>query len=257
MPRVIAALALLCAAGCGGNEAPASSTETNASGSRGACAAEMFEGSRFTYCAAHRDRYGIETVLTGPDGAPLRSLSRLGEQPGAETIVFATNGGMFDQNGLPIGLYVEEGEERRALNRKRGPGNFHLLPNGVFWVDAQGWHVATTDDYAAASRRPSAATQSGPMLLIDGQLHPKIAANGSSHYIRNAVGVDANGSAQFVISDDAVSFGRLARYMRDRRGCTNALYLDGSVSALWDPAGGRLDEGPRLGPLIVVRATRR
>jgi uncharacterized protein YigE (DUF2233 family) len=127
-----------------------------------------------------------------------------------------------------------------------------LLPNGVFSVEADGWHVRTSDSYAAAPRLPSMATQSGPMLVIEGQLHPKIAPDGSSLYIRNAVGIDRAGKAHFVISDRQVSFGKLARMLKDKLDCPDALFLDGAVSALWDPASGRIDNTLPLGPLLVV-----
>jgi len=86
---------------------------------------------------------------------------------------------------------------------------------------------------------------------VDGKLHPEIQDNGPSKAIRNGVGVDASGKAHFVISDDPVSFGQLARYFRDEVKVANALYLDGAVSSLWDPATGRMDKG-RVGPIIVV-----
>ncbi|MFZ1741945.1 MAG: hypothetical protein WAT93_03780, partial [Pontixanthobacter sp.] len=66
------------------------------------------------------------------------------------------------------------------------------------------------------------------------------------------VGVDAQGRAHFVISDTPISFGVLARYFRDELKTPNALFLDGNVSSLWDPAGERIDNGAPLGPLIVV-----
>jgi uncharacterized protein YigE (DUF2233 family) len=90
------------------------------------------------------------------------------------------------------------------------------------------------------------------MLVIDGKLHPKIDPDGESKKLRNGVGVDRQGRAHFVISDEPVSFGKLARYFRDALNCPNALFLDGSVSSLWDPEHGRVDGGPPLGPLIVV-----
>jgi len=99
--------------------------------------------------------------------------------------------------------------------------------------------------------RPEFGTQSGPLLLIDGKLHPEIQDNGPSRAIRNGVGVDSAGKAHFVISDAPVSFGQLARYFRDEVKVANALYLDGQVSSLWDPASGRLDKA-RVGPIIVV-----
>ena len=58
--------------------------------------------------------------------------------------------------------------------------------------------------------------------------------------------------AWFAISDEPVSFGRLARFFRDSLGCRNALYLDGGVSSLWDRPAGRRDSYSRLGPLVAV-----
>jgi uncharacterized protein YigE (DUF2233 family) len=165
---------------------------------------------------------------------------------------------MYDEEGEPIGYYVEDGERHHTLNRNAGAGNFHLLPNGVFYGTGGDWHVTTTDDFAEhVTSRPEFATQSGPMLVIDGKLHPAFDEDGQSTKLRNAVGVDAVGRAHFVISEAPLSFGKLARYFRDRLETPNALFLDGSVSALWDPARERIDETVPLGPLIVVekRAT--
>ena len=90
------------------------------------------------------------------------------------------------------------------------------------------------------------------MLVIDNRLHPSIQDNGPSLHIRNGVGVDSENTAWFVISDDAVSFGRMARFFRDALNCRNALYLDGSVSSLWDRPAGRRDTRTDLGPLFIV-----
>ena len=49
-----------------------------------------------------------------------------------------------------------------------------------------------------------------------------------------------------------VSFGRMARFFRDVLHCPNALYLDGSVSSLWDRPAGRRDTNSELGPLVAV-----
>ena len=109
-------------------------------------------------------------------------------------------------------------------------------------------HEASPETSIAAPLR----TQSGPMLVIDGKLHPAIDHDGTSKKTRNAVGVDRAGRAHFVISEAPISFGKLARYFRDRLETPNALFLDGSVSQLWDPGRERMDGGPELGPLIVV-----
>lgn len=220
------------------------------------CESTTFEGVALTHCTAVPGRHTIHMVL-GPKGSePYRSLSQLAvSRPGkSHEVAFAMNGGMFDDAGQPIGYYVEEGERRHKLNRNEGYGNFHMMPNGVFYGDDEGhWAVRASKDFAASvSKRPDFGTQSGPMLVIAGKLHPRIDKDGQSLKLRNAVGIDRQGRAHFVISDEPISFGKLARYFRDDLKCANALFLDGSVSSLWDPEHARVDGGPPLGPLIVV-----
>jgi uncharacterized protein YigE (DUF2233 family) len=187
----------------------------------------------------------------------LRSFGRLEEDLGeaSRSVRFATNAGMYDEDGAPIGLYVENGRQLKKLNLRKGPGNFHLSPNGVFAMDAeQRMSIAPSSSVTKKSGDLIWATQSGPMLVIDGKLHPKLAENGESRLVRNGVGVRGPRQAYFVISEEGVSFGRFARFFRDALGCRNALYLDGSVSSLWDPAAGRQDPYSLLGPMIVVFA---
>lgn len=222
-----------------------------------ACHTVTFEQSRFTICTAKPGTDEIRIVDAGADGRPIRNFSRLPAHLGADTqrVRFAMNAGMFDLAGYPIGLHVEDGRELKPLSRKDGGGNFHLKPNGVFHGDRQGWHVTETEAFAARGTPPPRfASQSGPMLLIGGKLHPKFAANGTSLHIRNGVGIDAKGQALFAISEEPVSFGRFARLFRDALGCRDALYFDGTVSRLWDPAQGREDRGVPLGPMVVVLA---
>ena len=219
------------------------------------CEARTFEGSSFTVCPFNGATDEIRLAWRGSNGRPLRSLAALEQSlgPKAAQVRFAMNAGMYDEEGDPIGLFVEEGEERKSLNTREGGGNFHLLPNGVFAVDAKR-HIRVTPSKSFRKEMPSPkwATQSGPMLVIDGKLHPKFDSNGQSQLVRNGVGVRDATTAFFVISEDGVSFGRFARFFRDALGCPNALYLDGTVSSLWDPGAGRQDAYPELGPMIVV-----
>ena len=244
MIRLFAVAGALLLAACGSHDRVAE-----------ACRDLSFEGSRFTVCHAQPQKHVVMLVERGVDGRPMRDFTglqpRLGER--YARIAFAMNAGMFDAEGRPIGYYVEDGAQQMPLNRNPGPGNFHMKPNGVFWGDAQGWHVATTDDFAA--RKPDHvrfATQSGPMLLIDGALHPRISENGTSLQVRIAVGVSLDGSAWFAISNEPVSFGRFARLFRDKLAAPDALYLDGAVSRLWDPVSGRIDGGVPIGPIVVA-----
>lgn len=217
-----------------------------------ACRSVIFENTPLTDCIAIPERHRIATALAGPDGN-FRSLAAFAKSRDAKTIAFAVNAGMFDDDGAPIGYFVEGGDRRHELDTADGEGNFYMKPNGVFYGTGDSWEIRTADSFKAnVSDRPQFGTQSGPMLVIDGKLHPEITADGPSRTIRNAVGVDAQGRAHFVISSAPISFGKLARFYRDELKIRNALYLDGSVSQLWNPATERVDSGAPIGPILVV-----
>jgi len=219
------------------------------------CERLTFEDVLLTHCIADPEQHRIVTLLGPKGGPPYRGLGRLAEDRAEKgpKVVFALNGGMFNEDGQPIGYYVENGERLKKINTNKGPGNFHMLPNGVFFGTQGNWDVRTAEDFVeTVSERPAFGTQSGPMLVIEGKLHPGFADDGESRHIRNAVGVDEDGKAHFVISEMPISFGKLARYFRDELETQNALYLDGNVSALWNPATARIDARGPIGPLIVV-----
>ena len=242
--------ALLLLAGACGAEEPSAAPDRNT----GACEARSFEGSAFTLCRYDPARHRLELFSRGEDGRPIRSFAALEAHLGgrADGLLFAMNAGMFDEEGRPIGLYVADGEEKRGINFKEGGGNFHLMPNGVFAVDAKGRPlVMTSKDFAARRPKVRWATQSGPMLVIGGKLHPAFDKDGESRHVRNGVGACGKDGAWFAISEEPVSFGRFARLFRDDLGCRDALFLDGAVSSLWEP-GSRQDLRAPLGPMVAV-----
>jgi uncharacterized protein YigE (DUF2233 family) len=218
------------------------------------CSQTTFESARFTTCTAVPGKHRITMKVTGSDGVIYRGFPLLAKDIDTRNVAFAMNGGMYDTSSRPIGYYVEDGKRLRQINKANAEGNFYLKPNGVFFGDADGnWRVMPSEEFAeTVTKRPAFGTQSGPLLLIGGNLHPKIAENGASLKLRNAVCVDDVGAAHFAISDEDVSFGQIARLMKQACGDANALFLDGTVSALWHPAGGRMDVRYPLGPLIVV-----
>lgn len=217
-----------------------------------ACRQVIFENTPLTDCIASPERHRIATALAGPDGN-FRSLTAFAASRDPKTIAFAVNAGMFDEAGDPIGYFVSGGERTKELNTAEGEGNFHMRPNGVFFGTGDKWEIRTSEDFLKnVGERPDFGTQSGPMLVVNGKLHPEVRADGPSRTIRNAVGVDDEGRAHFVISAAPISFGKLARFYRDELKVKNALYLDGSVSQLWNPATERLDGGAPIGPILVV-----
>lgn len=252
--RAATLLVCLALAGCEAPSEPASPFAPQPSASVAHCEQRRFEGTPFTICRFDARAHRLGLIVSGRNG-PLRSFRALERHLGsrANGLLFAMNAGMYDEEGRPIGLYVEDGEERRPLNLRPGPGNFHMRPNGVFAVDNRGRvSVTRSDRFRARVPQPRWATQSGPMLVIDGELHPGFDANGQSQLVRNGVGVSNADTAWFAISEEGVSFGRFARLFRDELGCRNALFLDGSVSSLWDRPANRQDGYSGLGPMIMV-----
>jgi len=226
------------------------------------CREETAGAARYAVCEFNPATDDIRLFLNGADGVPYAEFSRLksGLEAQGETLLFAMNAGMYHKDRTPVGLYVEKGAERKKLSTKDGPGNFHLKPNGVFliWAEdgARGAHVMTAERYRdrMAHDVVAYATQSGPMLVIDGGLHPKFLADSTSRKRRNGVGVRADGSVVFAISDTPVSFHEFATYFRDTLKTPNALYLDGTISRLYAPDIGRDEPGLAMGPIVAVIA---
>lgn len=177
--------------------------------------------------------------------------------PKDSRLKFAANAGMYNNEFAPIGYTVIQGKEIRALNLKEGGGNFHLLPNGVLWWNQAG-EVFITESHAlqqmldAGTAKPWYATQSGPMLVIKGDIHPKFDPNSSSKKFRNGVGVCTDGEIKFINSDEPVSFYQLASLFKEQLKCPNALFLDGGIaSALYAPDVEQYDD-KNMGVMVGV-----
>ena len=216
-----------------------------------ACADRSFEDHSYTVCqvAASDD---LRIFQTAPDGDAFGTFDRVNDAlaTDAKTLGFAMNAGMYQPDRRPVGLMIEDGIQRARIITSDGPGNFGLLPNGVFCI---GRRYSVIESRAFAKSPPACryATQSGPMLVIDGALHPRFVAGSPSRYIRNGVGVSADGSrAFFVISNAPVNFADFARFFRDGLATPNALYFDGNISRLYAPDLNRRDIGFPMGPIV-------
>lgn len=214
------------------------------------CRDITFEDASYTTCdVALTD--DVRLFHSGPDGA-YGSFARVNTALEAEgkTLGFAMNSGMYHRDLAPVGLYVENGVEQSRLVTRDGPGNFGLLPNGVFCI-GDTFRVIESRAFKTGAPTCLFATQSGPMLVIEGELHPKLLPDSDSTYIRNGVGVSKDGTrAVFAISNEAVNFHSFARLFRDALGLPNALYFDGNISRLYAPALNRHDGGFPMGPII-------
>jgi uncharacterized protein YigE (DUF2233 family) len=228
--------------------------EAGATPAAAVCAERNFDGDKYAVCTFDPRRDEIRLFWNGSDGRPYGSLSALAEALKAkgETLVFAMNAGMFRQDQSPVGLYVENRRKLHDADTRSGATNFHMKPNGVFWIGDGVAGVTETSRYLANPPAARYATQSGPMLVVDGKIHPKIRPNGTSLKIRNGVGACDGGVVVFAIAEEPVTFNAFARLFRDGLDCQNALFLDGSVSSLYAPELNRDDELGPIGPIVGV-----
>jgi uncharacterized protein YigE (DUF2233 family) len=218
------------------------------------CAEIEHLSSRYTVCTFDPARetirlYGAATL--GKRGATYDQLNTYLLR-NRQHMSFAMNGGMYHPDYGPVGLLVENKRETGALNRGDAFGNFFMKPNGVFWVGDGKAGVMETEAYARAGLSPREATQSGPMLVIDGAIHPRFLPDATSLQIRNGVGALPDGRVAFAISNDPVRFHDFATLFRDRLQCRNALFLDGSISSLYSPEIRRHDRKAVMGTIIAV-----
>jgi uncharacterized protein YigE (DUF2233 family) len=220
------------------------------------CQTRRVAEADYTICTIDLRRYEIRLFWKGPNDEAFGSFERLRDTPEGAKLVFAMNAGMYQEDLSPVGLYVENGRELKKANNANGPGNFHLKPNGVFFVSGRTAGVLETGRYLKERPRADYATQSGPMLVINGRIHPKISDNGISRKIRNGVGVRDKTTAIFAISEQPVTFGEFARLFRDELGCPNALFLDGSISSLYAPGLRRSDGLLPMGPMVGALPSR-
>ncbi len=215
-----------------------------------ACQPISFENTKYLLCTLEKGKAGLRLFWQHEDGKPYQYFSRVAKAVEAEghVLAFAMNAGMYLDDYAPMGLYIENGAEKRAPNRQKaenlkGPiPNFYKKPNGVFYFDDKGAGILTTDEFLKQRPRPRFATQSGPMLVIRNQLHPAFIEGSTDRTRRSGVGVCAGGKIHFAISEDPVNFYDFARLFRDHLKCPDALFLDGGQgTGIYEPSLGRND----------------
>lgn len=210
----------------------------------------------FTVCKVDAGQEEIRFFLNTPGSdevlGSFRNVDRLLNKSG-QRLILAMNGGMYHPDRKPVGHYIEDGSEYAPVISSDGPGNFGLLPNGIFCVLQGRAQVIETKRYLKDRPRCRHASQSGPMLVIDGRLHPRFLPDSDSRYIRNGVGTSADGaSVWFAISDAPVTFHEFGTLFRDVLKTPQALYFDGNISRLYAPGIGRHDGGFPMGPIVGV-----
>jgi uncharacterized protein YigE (DUF2233 family) len=149
-------------------------------------------------------------------------------------LVFACNGGMYHKGYAPVGLFIENKITKTNIDTTTQTGNFYLKPNGIFYITNDNIAgVCQTEKFK--NKNIKYATQSGPMLVIDGAIHPSFKEGSANVNIRNGVGILPNNSVVFVMSKKEINLFDFAKYFKDL-GCKNALFFDAFVSRTYLPS---------------------
>ncbi len=164
-------------------------------------------------------------------------------------LLFAMNGGMYLKDHSPQGLFIEEQKIIIPLNTDSGSGNFYLKPNGVFYITTENKaNVCKTTDFIETGQEKY-ATQSGPMLVINGKIHPAFKKGSKNLNIRNGVGILPDNKVLFAMSKSEINFYDFAEYFKNM-GCKNALYIDGFVSRTFLPGKNWIQKEGNFGVII-------
>ncbi|MCY4304616.1 MAG: phosphodiester glycosidase family protein [Aestuariivita sp.] len=212
--------------------------------------------AEFTVCQVNADQDEIKLFHTDPrSNKPFGSFKNLQEflAPQHIELQMAMNAGMYHHDLSPVGLFIENGQTQNHIVTLAGPGNFGMLPNGVFCIQKERATVIESRQFVQQQMICDFATQSGPMLVIDGMLHPRFLENSNSLFRRNGVGTSHNGQIIFfAISEQPINFYTFGTLFRDVLNVQQALYFDGKVSRLFAPMHNRNDLGPWMGPIVGV-----
>jgi uncharacterized protein YigE (DUF2233 family) len=177
----------------------------------------------------------LQLYWKNDNGETLKSIRNLKNYVESKnlTLNFAMNGGMFTEQFAPVGLFIQNGKTIKNINNSNGKGNFNWKPNGVFYITEDNVPVVCQTGEFVNKGSIKNATQSGPMLLIDGKIHDGFEKS-TSLYIRNGVGILPDNKVVFAMSKNEITFYDFAKYFQNL-GCKNALYLDGAVSRMYLP----------------------
>lgn len=152
-------------------------------------------------------------------------------------VQMAMNGGIYGKDYAPLGLYIENGKKRAPLNRASGGGNFFIRPGGVFYLKGQRAAIVPLDALKN-TQGMDYAVQSGPMLIENGVINWRLKPSARSRKLRNAVGIDKQGRVVFMLSSRETNFYDFACYAQSTLNVRQMLYLDGTLSKMFQKGDG-------------------
>jgi uncharacterized protein YigE (DUF2233 family) len=183
------------------------------------------------------------------------NLSRSGMKP-----ILVTNAGIYGTDNRPLGLLISPKGKLHDVNTVTGAahGNFSW-DSAVFQISDDGTASIVPVRSWQDSRRTIAATQSGPQLASSGKINQSFQAQSKWSFSRTAIGIDQSNRrlVHLVVSRDAITLFELATFMVNELHCSEALHLDGDLSAFYIPSTPESflfsDPGERIVTALSVR----
>lgn len=217
------------------------------------CEKEKQINPDFVIYSADIKKDKIELFWKNNQNQPFKNIKNLKDYITSKNqkLKFAMNGGMFMENNIPKGLYIETFKTLHAIDTLSGEGNFYLQPNGIFYITKSNKSTVISTENFKTNSDIKFATQSGPMLVINGIINPIFQEHSENLNIRNGVGILGNGNPVFVMSKKKINFYNFASLFKSL-GCKNALYLDGFVSRTYLPEKNWIQEDGDFGVIIGI-----
>ena len=212
------------------------------------------------YAVADIDLRSHKIIFTTADDRKMHSypevdaaLRSSGRQP-----ILITNAGIYGTDNRPLGLLITlKGKEHNVARVASRSGNFSW-DTAVFEIrNDDTASIVLARDWQE-NPRAIAATQSGPQLASANRVNPDLPPGSVSTYSRTAVGIDqsSRGLVHIAVSRDGVTLFELASFMVNILHCSEALHLDGSLSALYLPSASDKfvfsDPGERIVTVLSV-----
>ena len=197
-----------------------------------------FRENSFSFIEVDLNKYHIRFFWKDQNGEYFHTFENVEKwiKRKGESIIAITNGGIYEPDYSPTGLYIEKGTLKSPLNLNEGDGNFFLKPNGIFLITENRAKIIESLYFNPEKiSMIEYAQQSGPLLVLNNKIHPVFKKNSHHRKLRSGIGVNENKKVYIAISNCAVTFYEFATFFKEDLKCPNALYLDGTISRLYAP----------------------
>ncbi len=165
--------------------------------------------------------------------------------------------GFYDNGGNHIGLLQKEGQQISGIDiASSGKGNFYLVPNGVLSFDSLTIQITESKEYNTRTLQEENSIQSGPLLIMNGKLHPKLNLFSPNKHGRSAICTITQNNERFILfvtALDPVNMYTFSVLIKQRFNCDFALLVgSGNTCTNFSPSRSSCDIPSRPWYLVAT-----